>query len=101
MPAHDKSAGLRIWTHAVRPKGERHGWRESIRTPTLTRVTLTLRTVAYRAVPPREPYAHQIQWGRPGGPGGFGAGTRIRTADLLITNQYSDRSTTRPAADSV
>ena len=20
----------RIWTHAVRPKGERHGWRESI-----------------------------------------------------------------------
>ena len=29
----DKSAGLPIWTHGVRPQGERHGRRESILVP--------------------------------------------------------------------
>ena len=32
VPTHDKSARQPIWTHAVRPKGERQGRRESIRT---------------------------------------------------------------------
>jgi hypothetical protein len=29
-PRSDKPAGQPVWTHAVRPKGEGHGWPESV-----------------------------------------------------------------------
>ncbi len=69
VPARDKSALMPIWTHEVRPNGERHGWRESTR---------TLRGTLAVVPDPRGPGP---------GPSEFGAGTRSRTPDLLITNQ--------------